>query len=48
MKNAKSLSWLLVTILLTTAHFSEAQQPEKVPRIGYLSGVELSAVASRI
>jgi putative ABC transport system substrate-binding protein len=35
-------------ILLTTAPFSEAQQPTKVPRIGYLSGSSLSALASRI
>jgi putative ABC transport system substrate-binding protein len=35
-------------ILLTTAPFSDAQQPTKIPRIGYLSGSSLSALASRI
>src|SRR5262245_50539846 len=29
---------LLPTILLTTTFSAEAQQPKKVPRIGYLSG----------
>jgi putative ABC transport system substrate-binding protein len=32
-----TLFWLLVTILLATASIAEAQQPKKVPRIGYLS-----------
>jgi putative ABC transport system substrate-binding protein len=35
---AKILIWLLATILLTTAPPAEAQQPTKVPRIGYVSG----------
>lgn len=48
MKNAKSLSWLLVTILLTTAPFSEAQQPAKVPRIGFQLDSPVSAVTGRI
>jgi putative ABC transport system substrate-binding protein len=30
-------SWLLITVLLITAASAEAQQPVKVPRIGYLS-----------
>jgi len=29
--------WLMVTIALATASITEAQQPKKVPRIGYLS-----------
>jgi putative ABC transport system substrate-binding protein len=33
----KILSWLLSTFLLTTASLAEAQQPKKMPRIGYLS-----------
>jgi putative ABC transport system substrate-binding protein len=41
------LFWLLVTILLETASIAEAQQPKKVPRIGYLSGTSLSAAAAR-
>jgi ABC-type uncharacterized transport system substrate-binding protein len=34
---SKSFFWLLITVLLTTAPPAEAQQPKKVPRIGYLS-----------
>ena len=30
--------WLLATVLLTTVPPAEAQQPSKIPRIGYLSG----------
>ncbi len=30
--------WLLTIVLLTTASSSQAQQPMKVPRIGYVSG----------
>jgi ABC-type uncharacterized transport system substrate-binding protein len=33
---SKSLFWLLTTGLLTTAAAAEAQQPAKIPRIGYL------------
>jgi len=39
---------LLATIILTTAPFAEAQQPAKIPRIGYLSGGSLSNLAARI
>ena len=35
---AKSLFWLLATLLLTTAPSAQAQQPKKLPRIGYLAG----------
>jgi ABC-type uncharacterized transport system substrate-binding protein len=35
---AKILVWLLATVLLTTAPPTYAQQPNKVPRIGYVSG----------
>jgi len=35
--NSKSLFWLLTTVLLTSAPSGEAQQPTKIPRIGYLS-----------
>jgi putative ABC transport system substrate-binding protein len=34
---AKILVWLLATVFLTTAALAEAQQPKKVPRIGYVS-----------
>jgi putative ABC transport system substrate-binding protein len=35
--NSKSLFWLLATFVLTTVPIAEAQQPKKVPRIGYLA-----------
>jgi putative ABC transport system substrate-binding protein len=34
---SKSLFWLLATVLLTTALPAQAQQPKKIPRIGYLA-----------
>jgi putative ABC transport system substrate-binding protein len=34
--NKKIFIWLLATILLTTVSVAEAQQPTKIPRIGYL------------
>ena len=34
----KILTWLLATVLLTTLSPAKAQQPTKVPRIGYFSG----------
>jgi putative tryptophan/tyrosine transport system substrate-binding protein len=47
MKKAKSISWLLATILLTTVP-SKAQQPAKVPRIGFQLDSPVAAVAARI
>jgi len=35
--NSKFLFWLLATLLLTTVSPADAQQPKKVPRLGYLS-----------
>src|SRR4029077_17361076 len=32
-----NLIWLLVTFFLTTISLAEAQQPGKIPRIGYVS-----------
>jgi hypothetical protein len=29
--------WLLILLTLASVHLAEAQQPDKVPRIGYLS-----------
>jgi putative ABC transport system substrate-binding protein len=46
--SGRILIWLLVTLLLTTAPPVQAQQAEKVPRVGYLSGGSLSALAARI
>jgi len=39
--------WILVTVLLTTAHVATAQQPTRVWRVGYLGG-SLAANADRI
>ena len=38
MKKAALLSILVVAVLLAVAVLAEAQQPTKIPRIGYLSG----------
>ncbi|HEU4345183.1 MAG TPA: ABC transporter substrate-binding protein, partial [Candidatus Binatia bacterium] len=44
----KAIALFLLTFSLTSSHFAQAQQPTKVPRIGYLSGSSLSALAARI
>jgi putative tryptophan/tyrosine transport system substrate-binding protein len=44
----KFLGLLLTTFLLGTASFAEAQQPGKVPQIGYLSSTSPSAGSFRI
>ena len=31
-------AWSLAVLLLSCVHLAEAQQPKKIPRIGYLSG----------
>jgi ABC-type uncharacterized transport system substrate-binding protein len=45
--NSKSLCWLLTTVLLTTAPLAGAQQPKKVPRVGYLSNVDSARESAR-
>ena len=40
-------SWLLATVLLSTAPSAEAQQPKKVPRIGFLAGPSHSSISDR-
>ena len=40
MKKAVVLSILLAVVLLALGVIAEAQQPKKVPRIGYLSACE--------
>jgi hypothetical protein len=47
MKKAGVLSILFVMILLAVAVRTEAQQPTKVPRIGYLTGGPISANRER-
>ena len=44
----KILNWLLATVLLTAASLAEAQQPQKIPRLGYLTPASASANAARI
>jgi putative ABC transport system substrate-binding protein len=45
--NSIFLVWLLVTVLLATAHPAQAQQPKKVPRIGYLSALDPASESFR-
>jgi putative ABC transport system substrate-binding protein len=46
--SVKNFIWLLITVWLTTAPPADAQQPTKVPRIGYLTAGSLSAQSPRI
>jgi len=46
--SGKIFLWLLATVLLTTAPPAKAQQPAKIPRIGYLTAGSLSAESARI
>src|SRR6266404_3343127 len=48
MRKAGVLSILFVVVLLTVAVIAEAQQPTKVPRIGFLVGPSRSFFASRM
>ena len=48
MKKAAAPSILCAVMLLAIAVIAEAQQPTKVPRIGYLGSLPLSAFVSRI
>ena len=43
----KSIVLLLVGLAFASVHSAEAQQPAKVPRIGYLTALQLSASAAR-
>jgi hypothetical protein len=36
--SGKFFVWLLTTLFLATAFSAQAQQPTKIPRIGYLTG----------
>ena len=38
----------LATVFLTTASLAEAQQPKKVPRIGYLSSGDVASESTRV
>jgi hypothetical protein len=48
MKRAAMRSIVVAAILLAVAAVVEAQQPVKIPLIGYLEGGPLSAYAARI
>jgi putative tryptophan/tyrosine transport system substrate-binding protein len=43
----KTIIILLVGLTLSPASFAEAQQPKKLPRIGYLTGSSLPAISQR-
>ena len=47
MKKAGVLSILFVVILLAVAVIAEAQQPKKIPRIGYLSSLDPASESTR-
>ena len=47
MKKAGWLSILVATGLLTVAVIAHAQQPKKVPRIGYLSNTDAATDSAR-
>ena len=47
MKKAAVPSILVAVVLLALGVTAEAQQPKKVPRIGYLAGASPSAIAFR-
>jgi putative tryptophan/tyrosine transport system substrate-binding protein len=48
MKNAVAPSILIAVILFAVAVVAKAQQPKKVPRVGYLAAVSASADAPRL
>jgi putative ABC transport system substrate-binding protein len=47
MKKAAAPSILIAVILLAVAVIAEAQQPKKVPRIGYLSSSDSASESTR-
>jgi putative tryptophan/tyrosine transport system substrate-binding protein len=46
--NSKFLVWLLTTFLLGTVSLAQAQQPKKIPRIGYLDATSPAVSSARI
>ena len=48
MKKAAARSTLVTVILIVSAVAAEAQQPAKIPRIGFLSAVPLSSMSARV
>ena len=47
MRKAVALSILVAVILLAVAVLAEAQQPTKIPRIGFLSALSSSSMSAR-
>ncbi len=45
--SSKCLFWLLTIVLLITTPLAQAQQPQKVPRIGYLSNTDPARESTR-
>jgi ABC-type uncharacterized transport system substrate-binding protein len=45
---AKILAYALPALILATIHLAEAQQPTKIPRIGFLSALSSSPMSARI
>src|SRR5436309_5247591 len=39
--------WLLTVVLLASMHLAEAQQPKKIPLIGYLSNTDPATESTR-
>jgi putative tryptophan/tyrosine transport system substrate-binding protein len=48
MKNAAVPSILVAVVLFAVAVVAEAQQPKKIPRIGFLSGATPSTISTRV
>jgi putative tryptophan/tyrosine transport system substrate-binding protein len=48
MRKARVLSILFVVVLLAVAVIAEAQQPKKIPRIGFLGTSSPSAISTRV
>ena len=48
MKEAGVSSIVVAAVMLTIAMVANAQQPTKVPRIGFLSATSLSTISARI
>jgi putative ABC transport system substrate-binding protein len=44
----RKFTWFVTPLFLVCLHLAEAQQPTKVPRIGYLTAANLSAIPHRI
>jgi putative ABC transport system substrate-binding protein len=46
--NKKVLGSVVAILVLASAHLAEAQQPKKVPRIGFLAAVSPSTISARV